>query len=60
MQTSYLSGMLNSAEEHKNIAAAAIGRDKRLAVRLITSHLEKTAKMLEGIEDLWVVRGSGP
>jgi GntR family transcriptional regulator, carbon starvation induced regulator len=53
LQTSYLSGMLNSAQEHREIAAAAVARQKSRATALLTLHLEKTAEMLAGIHDLW-------
>lgn len=54
LQTSYLSGMLNSAEEHREIATATVARNKSRAVALLTLHLEKTADMLAEIPDLWV------
>lgn len=53
LQTSYLSGMLNSAEEHREMAAAVIARNKAIAPRLLAHHLESTAKMLAEIDDLW-------
>jgi GntR family carbon starvation induced transcriptional regulator len=53
LQTSYLSGMLNSGEEHREISAAAIARDKPRATMLLRSHYEKTAKLLAAITDLW-------
>jgi GntR family transcriptional regulator, carbon starvation induced regulator len=46
LQTSYMSGMLNSAEEHRAIAAAAIARDKQNATRLLGLHRKKTAEIL--------------
>jgi GntR family carbon starvation induced transcriptional regulator len=53
LQTSYLSGVLNSAEEHREIAAATVARQKPRATALLTLHLEKTAELLAGIHDLW-------
>lgn len=53
LQTSYLSGMLNSAEEHREISAAVIARNRSRATALLTLHLEKTAQMLAAIDDLW-------
>jgi hypothetical protein len=44
LQASYISGMLNSAEEHR--AAAAIACDKQNATRLLGLHLKKTAEMV--------------
>jgi hypothetical protein len=35
------------------MAAAVIARDKRSAVKLMKSHLDKTAMMLESVEELW-------
>jgi GntR family carbon starvation induced transcriptional regulator len=54
LQTSYLSSVLNSAEEHQAIAMAAISRNKSRATALLTLHLEKTADMLAGIQELWI------
>jgi DNA-binding GntR family transcriptional regulator len=45
--------MLNSAQEHQAMAAAAISRDKKTATTLLKSHLSKTAKMLASLTDLW-------
>jgi GntR family carbon starvation induced transcriptional regulator len=42
LQASYISGMLNSAEEHR--AAAAIACDKQNATRLLGLHLKKRPK----------------
>jgi GntR family transcriptional regulator, carbon starvation induced regulator len=53
LQTSYMSGMLNSAEEHRAIAAAAIARDKQNATRLLGLHLKKTAEMVATITGIW-------
>lgn len=53
LQTSYLSGMLNSAEEHRDIANAVVARNKSRATALLTLHLEKTAELLANIEELW-------
>lgn len=56
LQTSYLSGMLNSGEEHRGIAQAAIARNKSRAMALLTLHLEKTAELLANIDELWAAR----
>lgn len=53
LQTSYLSGMLNSAQDHQAMAAATVARDKKTATRLLKRHLEKTAEMVAAISDLW-------
>jgi GntR family carbon starvation induced transcriptional regulator len=53
LQTSYLSAMLNSANEHQKMASAAVARDKDTATRLLKSHLSRTAKMLASITELW-------
>jgi GntR family transcriptional regulator, carbon starvation induced regulator len=53
LQTSYLSSMLHSGEEHKAIAMATISRNKSRATALLTLHLERTAEMLAGLKDLW-------
>lgn len=53
LQTAYLSAMLNSSEEHRDIANAVIGRDKARATSLLRAHFEKTAQLLGDIEDLW-------
>ncbi len=53
LQTAYLSAMLNSSEEHKEIADAVIGREKPRATSLLRAHFEKTAQLLGDIEDLW-------
>jgi DNA-binding GntR family transcriptional regulator len=45
--------MLNSAEEHRDIANAVVGRKKARATSLLRAHFEKTAKLLGGIKDLW-------
>ncbi|WJR79241.1 GntR family transcriptional regulator [Bradyrhizobium sp. NP1] len=54
LQTSYLSGMLNSAQEHQAMADAAISRDTKTATRLLKIHLSKTAEMLASLTELWV------
>jgi len=53
LQTAYLSAMLNSSEEHRDIANAVIGRDKDRATSLLKAHFEKTAQLLGDIEELW-------
>jgi GntR family carbon starvation induced transcriptional regulator len=53
LQTSYLSNMLNSSQEHREIADAVVARQKSRATALLILHLEKTAEMLARIEDLW-------
>jgi DNA-binding GntR family transcriptional regulator len=53
LQTAYLSAMLHSADEHRDIADAVIGRKKTLATSLLRSHLEKTAKLLGDIKEIW-------
>jgi len=53
LQTSYLSAMLNSAEEHRDIANAVVSRNKARATSLLTLHFEKTAHLLANIEELW-------
>jgi GntR family transcriptional regulator, carbon starvation induced regulator len=53
LQTSYLSSMLNSAQEHKAMATAAISRNKKTATSLLKSHLSRTAKMLASLGELW-------
>ncbi len=53
LQTSYLSGMLNSSKEHKQIADAVIARNTVRAIALLRQHLEKTAHLLAAIDDLW-------
>jgi GntR family carbon starvation induced transcriptional regulator len=53
LQTSYLSAMLNSAEEHRDIANAVVSRNKSRATTLLTLHFEKTARLLANIEELW-------
>lgn len=55
LQTAYLSAVLKSAEEHKDIAHAVIGRKKARATSLLRAHFEKTAKLLGSIEELWTV-----
>lgn len=55
LQTSYLSGMLNSSHDHREIAAAVVAREKARAMKMLTHHLEKTAQLLAGIDDLWGV-----
>ena len=53
LQTAYLSAMLNSSEEHRDIANAVLGREKARATSLLRAHFEKTAQLLGDIEDLW-------
>lgn len=53
LQTAYLSAMLHSSEEHKDIADAVLGREKARATSLLRAHFEKTAQLLGDIEDLW-------
>ena len=53
LQTAYLSAMLNSSEEHKDIANAVLGREKASATSLLRAHFEKTARLLGDIDDLW-------
>lgn len=53
LQTSYLSGMLNSAKEHQRMATAAVERDKETATKILKSHLSKTAKMLASLTEVW-------
>lgn len=53
LQTAYLSAMLNSAEEHRDIANAVVQRKKARATSLLRAHLERTAKLLANIKDLW-------
>lgn len=53
LQTSHMQRGLNSAHEHEEIAAAVIGRRKRVAVKLMAAHLHRTAEMLASIEALW-------
>jgi GntR family transcriptional regulator, carbon starvation induced regulator len=55
LQTSYLSGVLNSAQDHQAIAAATVARDKKTATRLLKLHLKKTAEMVAAITDLWSI-----
>jgi DNA-binding GntR family transcriptional regulator len=52
LQTSHMERGLNSAREHEEIAAAVVGRRKRVAVKLIQTHLQRTAEMLASIEVL--------
>jgi GntR family transcriptional regulator, carbon starvation induced regulator len=53
LQTSYLPGERNSTHEHREMADAAIGRNKPRATALLTLHLEKTAEALATVEELW-------
>lgn len=53
LATSYVSGKRDSAQEHREIMEAALGRHKQLAVALLTRHLEKTAETLSAIKELW-------
>lgn len=53
LQTTHMERGLNSAREHEQIAAAAIGRRKREVVKLIREHLHRTAEMLASIDALW-------
>jgi GntR family carbon starvation induced transcriptional regulator len=54
LQTSHMQRGLNSAREHEDMAAAVIGRRKRVAVKLIEAHLQRTAEMLASINALWL------
>jgi GntR family transcriptional regulator, carbon starvation induced regulator len=53
LQTAHMKRGLNSRGEHEQIASAVIGRRKRMAVKLMMSHLQRTAEMLASIESLW-------
>ena len=53
LQTSYLSDMLHSGEEHREISAATIARDKSRATALLRQHFEKTSELLARVDDLW-------
>jgi GntR family carbon starvation induced transcriptional regulator len=53
LQTAYLSAMLHSAVEHRDIADAVVSRKKARATSLLRSHFEKTAKLLGNIKELW-------
>jgi DNA-binding GntR family transcriptional regulator len=53
LQTSHMERGTTSGREHEEIAAAVIARKKRLAVKLIEAHLQRTAEMLASIETLW-------
>jgi len=53
LQTTHMPRGLTSAPEHEEIAAAVIGRRKRVAVKLMDAHLQRTAEMLASIEALW-------
>jgi GntR family transcriptional regulator, carbon starvation induced regulator len=53
LQTSHMPRGLNSAREHSDMAAAVIGRRKRVAVKLMEAHLQHTAEMLASMEALW-------
>jgi GntR family carbon starvation induced transcriptional regulator len=53
LQTAYLSAMLHSSDEHREIANAVIGRKKAKASSLLRAHFEKTAKLLSNIKELW-------
>jgi GntR family transcriptional regulator, carbon starvation induced regulator len=53
LQTSYLPGERNTAQEHREIAEAVISRNKRRATALLTLHLEKTAEALATVKAIW-------
>ncbi len=53
LQTAYLSAMLKSSQEHKEIANAVLGREKIRATSMLKAHLEKTARLLGDMKDLW-------
>lgn len=53
LQTAYLSAVLNSADEHRNIANAVVGRKKSKATALLKTHFERTATLLGSIKELW-------
>jgi DNA-binding GntR family transcriptional regulator len=54
LQTAYLSAMLHSAQDHTDIANAVVARKKVLAIGLLKTHLEATAKLLGDIKELWI------
>lgn len=58
LQTSHMDRSRVSPDEHQEMAAAVVARRKKVAVKLMTQHLHRTADMLASIEELWVPGGA--